>query len=100
MKHIPIKLSFILVNQTSCTWSVSKLYIFKWHDYEYGDGNDSKTRKLFPNLSKLNKKPVKDFVHKAENLNTIIKNRSLQFVFILVTSISRSYFQLVLVYCS
>lgn len=43
--------------------SVCELYIFKWHDYERGDGNDRKTRNLFPNLFGLNKKPVKNFVH-------------------------------------
>jgi hypothetical protein len=66
-------------------WSVCKLYIFKWHDCEHGDGNDRKTRNLFPNLFGLNKKPVKKFVHKAENLNAIIENRSLQTVFTLIT---------------
>jgi hypothetical protein len=66
-------------------WSVRKLYIFKWHDYERGDGNDRKTRNLFPNLFGFNKKPFKNFIHKAENLNAIIKNGSLQILFTLIT---------------
>jgi hypothetical protein len=64
-------------------WSVCKLYIFKWYDYEHGDGNDEKAYNFFPNLFGLNKKPVKNFVYKAENWNTIIKNRSMQIVFTL-----------------
>jgi len=40
---------------------------------------------FFPNLFGLNKKPVKNFVYKAENLNAIIKNRSMQIVFTLIT---------------